>query len=150
MTIHQPGDSGRSSQDAQKAYIFKCWNEGQSAREIAEKVGRSRGSVIGLVHRAGLTRSKSGAKETARLGYIDDRSRVRRATKPEAAPAAPKALPVPRSVSAEWKPLGVALLDLGRNACRWPLDGGLYCGLPTEFRKSYCPRCDRASRAGGK
>jgi len=32
----------------------------------------------------------------------------------------------------------VAFADLEDGDCRWPLDGGMYCGRPALLRKSYC------------
>lgn len=39
----------------------------------------------------------------------------------------------------------VSLVDLERHHCRWPMDGGKYCGLPKDDNSSYCASHHHAS-----
>src|SRR5262249_36448025 len=116
--------------------------QGLSAAAIARALGTSRNSVLGARRR--YTR----AGPASALPPMPRRT-LARVRPPEWLPRSP--LPVPHP--ADLLLAGVALLELGRHACRWPLpqlDGGVtrrFCGAPAAAGSSYCAGHLERSRA---
>lgn len=104
----------------EEALLIALRNEGLSIAKIAERMNRSRGSIIGKVNRLGLTKHKP---------------RFHKIT-----PAPPTPPPLPYSPP---PPDGISLLDLLPNRCRFPINspprGGTYffCGKLAD--DVYCP-----------
>jgi GcrA cell cycle regulator len=152
--------------DERVELMRKLWDEGLSASLIAGKLGgTTRNAVIGKVHRLGIQRGRLPRRE----GMIRP---TRRVEKPMSAKGkrvlTPLIVKQLRRLSAEMReaeqtqplPLlpiapisgreealtGVALLELERHHCRWPIgdprDADFrFCGKPKMFGSSYCPDC---------
>jgi GcrA cell cycle regulator len=132
--------------DAAIARLKELWGEGFSASECGQRMGVSRNSVIGKIHRLGL----SGK-------YRRPRERGRRMTKASASKLAAQKSPnneqppASRDLSEEPKRGSFDLLDLKFGQCRWPEGDGPYrfCGAPQVFDSSYCKAHHAMAHASG-
>ena len=139
--------------DASEKALAELWAAGWSASQIGARIGQSRNAVIGKVHRLKLPKRRevgvnASAPKRARphgnTGQTPGPSIVQRAE----ARAAEEARTRHRLAAGVWAPLEgrapVALLELERGQCRWPLGdpreaGFGFCGLPVAGEKtSYC------------
>lgn len=125
--------------EAEEQTLRKLWAEGHSASQISRVLGnRSRNSVIGRVHRQGLSgRSRQNDHKSMGARIVARRkSQVKHIApkpKPATLPAEPQDLP---------PILGVLLHQLNDMTCRYPIGdpmepGFSYCGR-TCFGGSYC------------
>lgn len=114
------------------------WDEGASASIIAQEMGVTRNSIIGMIHRAGLSRSPHLVRECLRYGSLNHKRRRRiKLVKPM------KALP---SQSLAASPLPFWKLPKS-GACRWCVedfprgsgDTALFCANETADGAPYCP-----------
>jgi len=122
--------------DAAIARLKALWAEGLSASEVGKRLGVSRNSVIGKIHRLGL----SGK-------YRRPRERVRR-MRAKAKPAQLLEIEQPVSSRPEMpqirqdiRPGSFDLLELRAGMCRWPEGDRApysFCGAPVAFDSSYC------------
>ena len=106
------------------------WNDGRlSASQMAQRLGISRGAVLGKAHRLGLC-AKKPVKDTARAKAAPLR---RMKIPPPPPPRQDEPLTEPPFV-------GVALMELPRNGCRYPQGNGpfKFCGQPVQEGSSYC------------
>lgn len=131
------------------------WMEGKSAGVIADRLGTSRNSVIGKLHRLNITNATRGVK-----AYRPADERVRSVRKSRAAAKAaknPKPVPPPRKAPTMLKPDSPpatgnkGLLDLRARDCRWPVGAATgadqrFCAAPVEDGP-YCPHCSRLAYA---
>ena len=119
--------------DAAIARLKELWGEGFSASECGQRMGVSRNSVIGKIHRLGLSHK-----------YRRPRERTRRMTKPrirENKRPLPPPTPYQEPSPPPLPPIGsVDLLDLRAGMCRYPHGDGPYrfCGAPQAFGYPYC------------
>ena len=121
--------------------IRKLTTEGLAASSIATKLGLTRNTVLGIRHRhlhelvaprprapsklRKLRQAKTVAALPARAKSADKNPKtVIQRPSPE--------LPTETSVTA------VRLLELGTNACHWPIGANMYCGAPRGSHPSYC------------
>lgn len=138
--------------------VFKLtclWKLGETASAIAEQIpGTTRNSVLGKVHRLNLPVRTNLQARTPRPPWDpnrDTRRKAKKAPKPEREPIAKKVRAAPRvfafraqipirKKAAPPEFLGLDLLDLKPNACRYPHGEGPYffCGQPKEPTSSYC------------
>lgn len=117
-------------------------------REVAAELGCSRNAAIGKANRLGL-RGNSAGKPRAEVSPKPKRIRARQKPSiPAAVIAFPikRAEPAPAFVEGE----GVALMDLERKHCRWPLGAKLavttrFCGHDKRAGSSYCDHHHRLS-----
>lgn len=134
-----------------KAEVIQLWKEGRTGGEIAGRMQMTRNSVIGIIHRAGL----SGARTVSRM-----KPRKRETAVPE--------LAVKRSYDGQgthfgkWKPSperrrnGIAqgavdaVSALKRGECRYPIGDPRdidfhFCGKPSIEGRPYCSMHCRAA-----
>jgi GcrA cell cycle regulator len=117
-------------------------------REVAAELGCSRNAAIGKANRLGL-RGNSAGKPRLEVSPKPKRIRTRpQPSMPVAVIAFPikRAEPPPVFVAGE----GVALMDLERKHCRWPLGAKLqvttrFCGHDKRAGSSYCEHHHRLS-----
>ena len=141
----------------------RMWDDGLSAREIGDRLNRTRNAVIGLANRQGFQKKRAPA------ALAPDRpTPARRVTMPtqksprHADPIPPRPIyPRLRKASLhavealEPASLGVALMNLTNAQCHWPATGAgsvtLFCGHPVHEERPYClHHCQRAYRAAEK
>ena len=96
--------------------LKKLWLKGATTAEIAKKLGLSKNSIIGKVHRLNLENRPSPIK---------------------------KAAPVKKTKKIERKPERIGIMDLKLNTCRWPIGDPMdadfhFCGKNTVMGKPYC------------
>lgn len=127
--------------------IRELASEGLSARQIGDKVGRTRNSIIGKLRRMGIPLLNSkGPMPRRRSTMIKPKNTVN-ALKRQRNRRPPTVWN--RPVAAEIVPVnggaGVTLLELGRDECHSVVGStrpatGLphYCGLPTWNETAYC------------
>jgi len=145
------------------ALLEKAWGAGESARDIAARMGRSRNSVIGKVNRKGLTAKLRGAAYVPKprpkkvpikpvLWKFEKIAAPVNVTKlvnsgqfrPTVVPMTFKtSTPVLPPKSKDWvEPLMIDIMDLRHKYhCAYPVDGEdqtMYCGHRTTGH-SYCP-----------
>lgn len=146
------------------------WMQGKSAAQIGNAIGRSRNAVLGKAHRMPeLFPARGDRRPSVTVRRVVEKLRGPRATpvrvKSAPAPRTPR-LPKPEPVDVPdgWirergEPIRndlsvfalagiepVAFVDLGRDACRFPLQAAEVkagpdmpcCGAKTEEGKSYC------------
>lgn len=144
------------TRDQRLAHVAPLWREGKSAREISQTVtNASRNAVIGVIHRAGLSRLDQAA--TRRLAR---HNRKDAAPKPEPRPRrayiiagsgaviekppgqAPRAFASPDAFARNGRSV-VPMEALRYGMCRWPLGDPLepgfgFCGCRAVGKRSYC------------
>ena len=123
------------------------WEEGLPTSEIGRRLGVTKNSVVGKVHRLGLKKRQSPIRQaptgtTGTAAPKKAKAKAKVAPKTESAPAAPKAV----------RPTGevVRLEELTGSMCCWP-EGEpgtadfYFCGEPSVQDKPYCEvHCARA------
>jgi hypothetical protein len=127
--------------------------------QIANRMGLTRSTIMGKAARMGMTigGGRERPAETremrreARRNAARDRQRKRRGTpEPALKPDWRSSVAVLGAAEA-WVALPftvpVRLVDLGKDSCRWPIDGGttMFCGTKAVAGKPYCPIHHRAS-----
>ena len=96
--------------------LKKLWLKGATTAEIAKKLGLSKNSIIGKVHRLNLETRPSPIK---------------------------KAVSVKKVKKTPQKPERIGIMDLKINTCRWPIGDPTdedfhFCGKNTVMGKPYC------------
>jgi GcrA cell cycle regulator len=124
------------------------WKAGFSSREIGDALCVTRSAVMGKVHRMGLKRFRAldSPPRKARMksnsaGFADQRHARRTAVAVQAPAAADTPMPF----------LGLALVELERQHCRYPRgdEHFTFCGQPRLDRSPYCPHHHRLCFAKG-
>jgi GcrA cell cycle regulator len=136
--------------------LKKLLKDGLSATQIATQLGGvSRNAVLGKVHRLGL--HLTGDQGQPKAVPLVRAPRVRKSVPdPKAIAELHKIIdrappPVVEKVAAP-KSLGLSLMDLQRNDCRWPAgerEHITFCGHAIEAGKPYCPYHVRLARGRG-
>ena len=138
------------------------WEMGVSSAVIGEKLGRGKGSIIGLMDRLRqkgekrAVKRKQGASSSEIKARMHPKPRTYVVYTPKPKPAVVRAL---KGIEAEAFDLAtshIALLELTETTCRFPVDGEgehiLFCGEPSRFDSSYCKehhaRCNFSPKEG--
>ena len=112
--------------DKEKEAAIAMCKEGLTAQAISEELRRSRNSIIGFLHRSGLSLSK------AKRIY-------KKVTKPKVIPV------IHKPVEEAFKKFAVKLLDARYRQCRFIQDiannpaNTMICGAKTKEGHSWCP-----------
>ena len=102
--------------------LKKLWAKGASTAEIAKRLGLSKNSIIGKVHRLNLEVRSSPIKKKK----------------------------VQKKIVHSQKKSKIGILDLKLNTCRWPIGDPTdpdfhFCGENTVIGKPYCTKhCEQA------
>lgn len=123
------------------ALLKELWLDGVSASKIAARMGRTRNSILGIVHRA-----KDLPKRTTTIA----RSCAQRGFPPPRKPVVDPGKIIPRDKLKPAEP-PIYTRDLEPHHCRFPYDdpkapdrGGLrYCGLARSGASQYCDSHNR-------
>ncbi len=96
--------------------LKKLWLKGSTTAEIAKKLGLSKNSIIGKVHRLNLENRPSPIK---------------------------KATPIKKVKVTPQKAERIGIMELKINTCRWPIGDPVdedfhFCGKNTVMGKPYC------------
>lgn len=128
--------------------LKRLWSLGLTGTQIAEQIpGSTRCSVLGKAHRLDLPVRASLTARTPRPPQWWKRPPKIRVAKPKTKPtrAAPRVFAFRAQIPIRKKAeppefLGLELLALDRNACRYPHGEGphFFCGQPSEPTSSYC------------
>ena len=111
--------------------LIEMWAAGFSASQIANKFRDehiSRSAVIGRAHRLNLPQRKAGN------GSVP---------KPPAPPPRPRPPPPPPGAPTMRR---LTFVELAPSSCRFPIEGGLFCGADAQNGYSYCPFHQRMAR----
>ena len=114
--------------------LMALWAEGISTLEIGRRLGVTKHSVVGKVHRLGLPKRQSPINSSTRT------PRASKSTEPVR--IKPKAVPITADM--------VKMEDLTAGMCNWPEgepghEDFRLCGQPAVEGKPYCAaHCDRA------
>ncbi len=123
--------------------LRQLWLEGHSARVIGDRLGRTRNSVIGRVHRLRLAKRISTIGERKKPGPKKNPGAFRksRARPPElrvarVKPPRPQEVPSPEARM-------ISLMELTPFTCKWPLGhpgepGFAFCGAVPFPNRVYC------------
>lgn len=129
--------------------LKSLWQTGLTTSEIAKKLGVSKNSIVGKVHRLSLSgrpspiKKKEEIKKTKAIKIKRAEKKPVAAPEPKEAPApAEKALPE-KHIKNEEKSDIVRLTDLDNHTCRWPLgdpkdENFHFCGKKTRTGQTYC------------
>lgn len=119
--------------------LRQMWIEGLTANEIAKKLGVSKNSIVGKVHRLCLTARPSPIKkkeELANEAEVVDVGNVIQTEKSEK---------VKETVSVQKNTENgkIKLVDLGNHTCRWPIgdprdEDFAFCGRRVRAGQTYC------------
>lgn len=127
--------------------LKKLWLDGLSASQIAKQLGGvTRNSVIGKVHRLGLTGRAAPSQPTRPAFKAPRPARPVSGASPRRVPAKePEVLPLKEERE---DPGSATLITLGAHMCKWPIgdpeaDGFTFCGR----RSSTGPYCEGHARA---
>lgn len=110
--------------------------DGWSASQIGAEIGKSRNSVIGMVHRDAELRSIGFMRRPGQRMFGDRKDeRLVKVTRPAKVVVEPAREP---------QVAGITLMMVGRRQCKWavndaaPRETHLFCGTPTELGAPYC------------
>lgn len=106
--------------------LKKLWLKGATTAEIAKKLGLSKNSIIGKVHRLNLETRPSPIK---------------------------KAAPAKKVKVVARRPERIGIMELKLNTCRWPIGDPMeedfhFCGKNTVMGKPYCAEHCKMAYAG--
>lgn len=110
---------------------ISLWKQGETASKIADALGKTRGSVLGKLHRLQIMgdRAKTNGSISNALGRINGKLKDKRGDAPKSEPAPAHAV--------TWD-------DLEPGMCRFPFGDEapyLFCGRRSLPGQSYCPEC---------
>jgi len=122
-----------------KTAVREHVKEGFSATKSGKILGLSKGAVIGLRTRLGLTDSERWLKRRAQEAQLR-----RKPTTTSVVPYERKVDPIPKG--------GLTLLGLKGSHCRWPVSGDgehtLFCGDKRDDISPYCRKHHERARGG--
>ena len=133
--------------DARIAELKELWFEGFSASECGKKLGVSRNSVIGKIHRLGLSGSDRKRRITSMPNPRKAPAHLLKTEQEVSRPEIPQMRPDLRP------PFTLTLLELRPGMCRWPQGERApyrFCGAGQAPSSSYCEEHRRLSVSGNK
>jgi GcrA cell cycle regulator len=131
------------------AQLKELWFEGFSASECGKKLGVSRNSVIGKIHRLGL----SGSDRKRRVTSMRNPRKATAAQLLETTEQEVGRPEIPQMRSDLRPPFTLTLLELKPGMCRWPHGDRApyrFCGAEQAPSSSYCEEHRRLSVSGSK
>lgn len=146
--------------------VVRWAKKGMTASEIAQKIGCSRNSVIGLAHRNGIAFANLNFSDRAsRKSGLDEnkpKQNAKKVTRIKKTAKKPKQTSVSCEVIEFVQPTPkrsgpTHLLDLDSDDCRMPMFGDakqvkaseyMFCGKPIYEGSSYCAECRKKTFGG--
>ncbi len=126
------------------------WKQGLTTGEIGKRLGVSKNSIVGKVHRLQLDARPSPIKKKDEKTISDASKNTSARPSEEKAPAAQTAAPAAEPAVLPVRPTGrntpcgsVQLTDLDNHTCRWPLgdpkdENFHFCGKKVKIGQTYC------------
>lgn len=139
--------------------LMGLWEEGLPTSEIGRRLGVTKNSVVGKVHRLGLKKRQSPIRQSSiRQSSNGNENEKKIEAKTKTAPSQPQAVALravamkPATVRSVWpsRGEGVRLEELTSAMCCWPEgEPGTpdfhFCAKPSLAEKPYCAEhCERA------
>lgn len=134
--------------------LKKMWKEGLTTGEIGKRLNVSKNSIVGKVHRLGLSgrpspiKKKEDDTEASAPQSIKKDSVTKTAPKAVKEKEAPKAAPIketpaPHRDSRRSGNSCISVTDLDNHTCRWPLgdpkdENFHFCGKKVRVGQTYC------------
>ncbi len=133
-------DAATTWTDERLAELRRLWvEETLSSSEIAQRMGISRGTVMGKINRLGLLR-RGGAPSPPTLSLAAEEPQE------QDPPHATSSAAEPSTVEDHRIGQHPTIFELRARHCRFPLGGFrepavFFCGKPAELPKPYCQEC---------
>lgn len=134
--------------------LRKMWKEGLTTGEIGKRLNVSKNSIVGKVHRLGLSGRPSPIKkkDETEVKAAAPAKPAKPAAEPAPVPAKKKPDPELKTVSTPAPKTGsfaksgscnVSLTELDNHTCRWPVgdpkdDNFHFCGKKVRIGQTYC------------
>lgn len=129
--------------------LRQMWKQGLTTSEIAKKIGVSKNSIVGKVHRLNLTARPSPIKKKEDLALEQPAQKnVEKAAKHTKSVKKVKIEPVEISPTVVMptpveKEGCIPLTELDNHTCRWPIgdprdEGFCFCGKKVRSGQTYC------------
>ncbi len=134
--------------------LRKMWKEGLTTGEIGKRLNVSKNSIVGKVHRLGLSGRPSPIKkkDETEVKAAAPAKPAKPAAEPAPVPAKKKPEPELKTVSspapktcssAKSGSCNVGLTELDNHTCRWPVgdpkdDNFHFCGKKVRIGQTYC------------
>lgn len=136
--------------EERKERVRTLWNEGRTGGDIANILGVTRSSIMGLANRLGLLGNRqvhvTPAMRRQRKMFKQREYSQRYRAKHKPAPKFKVEKYIPRVIDAP-PPHNLSLAD--NNGCMWPTEGLLFCGHDKFPKSSYCEAHAAASVTRG-
>jgi GcrA cell cycle regulator len=119
--------------------LRQMWIEGLTANEIAKKLGVSKNSIVGKVHRLCLTARPSPIKKKGEVETEKEVTQIKEVIPVrEIKPVKGAAASITSDAAGK-----VRLVDLDSHTCRWPLgdprdEDFSFCGKKVRSGQTYC------------
>ena len=136
------GEAATTWTEERLAELRRLWvEETLSSSEIAERMGISRGTVMGKINRLGLLRHRGAPSPPALSLSAEDPQEQ------DLPPSTPSATEL-KAVEDHRIGQHPTIFELRAKHCRFPLGGFrepavFFCGKPAELPKPYCRECCR-------
>ena len=140
--------------------LKRLWAEGVTTGEIGRRLNISKNSIVGKVHRLGLSGRPSPIKKKSEEAPAKPAAKTPEPAAVKSKPAAPKVQPQPSSAEASEEDIKLAkslnipsadntkkeflsLIDLDNHTCRWPIgdpkdENFHFCGRKVRLGQTYC------------
>lgn len=132
--------------------LRKMWKEGLTTGEIGKRLNVSKNSIVGKVHRLGLSgRPSPIKKKEEEVSAPAAEKSAKPAPEPVAVPAKKKPEPelksarsaAPKYCACKGNKAKVGLTELDNHTCRWPVgdpkdDNFHFCGKKVRIGQTYC------------
>lgn len=138
--------------------LRRMWKEGLTTGEIGKRLNVSKNSIVGKVHRLGLSGRPSPIKKKentqtepktkeAQAKQIKEpvKETPKPAVKKETEPQVKNPSPAPKAAAEPRHKAGhnISLTDLDNHTCRWPIgdpkdDNFHFCGKKVRIGQTYC------------
>ena len=121
--------------------LRRLWDEGFTASEIAKKIGVSKNSIVGKVHRLCLTARPSPIKrKDEEFDFIEEQYIEETTEFDPIEWAQEEVKPVAKKCAKKER---VKLMELDGHTCRWPIgdprdDDFCFCGKRVKIGQTYC------------
>ena len=124
--------------------LRQMWEEGLTANEIAKRLGVSKNSIVGKVHRLCLKARPSPIKRKDNPEEVIVENKIEVCPQVEVVEVVEeKVEPITKKAKKSEKSGNIKLVELDSHTCRWPLgdprdDDFCFCGRKIRLGQTYC------------